>query len=47
VFGGAHEAISACVTVREPIEPDRRCALRTRTAIARDRLLYPTLKELQ
>jgi xylulokinase len=47
VFGDAHEAVAACVTVRERIEPDPALRDVYEEGYRRYRLLYPTLKELQ
>ena len=47
VFGDAHEAVAACVTVRERIEPDPALRDLYEEGYRRYRLLYPTLKELQ
>lgn len=47
VFGDAHEAVAACVTVRERVEPEAALRDTYDEGYRRYRLLYPTLKELQ
>ena len=47
VFADAHEAVSACVRVRERIDPDPAWQARYDDGYARYRELYPTLRRLQ
>jgi xylulokinase len=47
VFGDAHEAVAACVRVRDRIEPDADLRTVYEEGYVRYRRLYPTLKELQ
>ena len=47
VFADAREAVAACVTVRERIEPDPALRDAYEDGYRRYRMLYPTLKELQ
>jgi xylulokinase len=46
-FADAHEAVSACVRVRDRIEPDPGWQARYDEGYARYRRLYPTLRRLQ
>ena len=45
-FGDVHEAVDACVRVRETVEPDPEWTAAYREGFARFRELYPALKEL-
>ena len=47
VFADAHEAVSACVRVRERVDPDPAWQARYDDGYARYRELYPTLRRLQ
>jgi xylulokinase len=47
VFADAHEAVAACVRVRETIEPNARWADAYDEGYARFRALYPALKEAE
>jgi xylulokinase len=47
VFADAHEAVSACVRVRDRIEPDSAWQARYDESYTRYRELYPTLRRLQ
>jgi xylulokinase len=46
-FADAHEAVSACIRVRDRIEPDPDWQARYDEGYARYRRLYPTLRRLQ
>jgi xylulokinase len=47
IFADAHEAVSACVRVRDRIDPDPGWQAAYEDGYARYRELYPTLRELQ
>ncbi len=47
VFADAHEAVSACVRVRDRVDPDPAWQARYDEGYARYRKLYPTLRRLQ
>jgi xylulokinase len=47
VYGDAYEAVSACVRVRDRIEPDEELRAVYEDGYARYRMLYPTLKEIR
>ncbi len=46
-FADVHEAVAACVRVRETVEPDRSWAAAYRDGYARFRELYPALRPLE
>ena len=45
-FADVHEAVEACVRVRETVEPDPAWAAAYREGYARFRELYPALRQL-
>ena len=47
VFSGVHEAVAACVRVRETVEPDPRWRPTYEKGYERFRLLYPALRPLE
>jgi sugar (pentulose or hexulose) kinase len=47
VFADAHEAVAACVHVRDTVEPDQEWARVYDEGYSRFRSLYPALRQLE